>query len=63
MLMCDEDGVQIFGVLANGREPSENVALAEAGVDKDACFFCADEGGISRAAAGENAGFDYGDPP
>jgi hypothetical protein len=57
--MRDEDGVQIFGVLTNGREPGENVALAETGVDKDACFFCSDEGGISRAATGENADFDY----
>ena len=61
--MRDQDGVQLLSVLVNGREAGKNVALAEASVDEDARFFGADEGGISRAAAGENADFDYDEPP
>jgi hypothetical protein len=63
MLVRDEDGVQLFGVFVNGGEASQDVALAEAGIDEDASLFGADEGGISRAAGGEDADFDYDKPP
>jgi hypothetical protein len=63
MLVRDQDGVQLFGVFANQGKPGENVAFTETGVDEDARSFGADEGGISRAAAGENADFDYDKPP
>jgi hypothetical protein len=59
MLVRDQDRVQLFGSSSISGEPGENVALAEAGVDQDARFFGADEGGVSRAAAGENADLDY----
>jgi hypothetical protein len=63
MLVRDQDRVQQFWVFVDRGEPGENVAFAETGVDEDARFFGADEGGISRAAAGENADFNDGVPP
>jgi hypothetical protein len=63
MLVRDQDGVQHFGVFVDQGEPRESFALAEAGVNQDARFFGADEGGVSRTAAGEDADFDYGVPP
>jgi hypothetical protein len=63
MLVCDQNGVELFCVLANRAEPGKNVALAETGVDKDTRFFGSDEGRVSRAAAGENANVNDGVPP
>ena len=63
MLVRDQDGVELFGIFFDGGEAGQNVAPAQAGVDKDARFFGADESGISRAAAGENANFNDGAPP
>jgi hypothetical protein len=63
MLVRDEDRVQLFGIFLDGGQAGENVALAQARVDEDARFFGADESGISRTAAGENADFNYDAPP
>jgi hypothetical protein len=63
MLVRDEDGVQFFGVFVDGGQAGQDVAPAEAGIDQDARFFGADEGGISRAAGGEDADLDYDKPP
>jgi hypothetical protein len=43
MLVCDEDGVESFGVFVDGGEAGEDVALGEAGVDEEARFFGADK--------------------
>jgi hypothetical protein len=63
MLVRDQNGVQLFGIFFDGGKAGQNVAPAQAGVDKDTRFFGAEEGGISRAAAGEDANFDYDAPP
>src|SRR5579862_3796590 len=63
MLVRDQDRVELFGVFLDGSQAGQNVAFAEAGVDKDARFFGTDESGISRAAAGENANSNDGVPP
>jgi hypothetical protein len=63
MLVRDQDGVEHFGVFVDQGEPGESVALAEAGVNQDARFFGADEGGVSRTAAGEDADLNYDAPP
>jgi hypothetical protein len=63
MLVRDQDRVQLFGVFLDRGQPGQNVAPAEAGVDEDARFFGADEGGVSRTAAGENADLNYDNPP
>jgi hypothetical protein len=55
MLVRDQNRIQLFGVLADRGQPRQNVAPAQTGIDEEARFFGADEGGISRAAAGENA--------
>jgi len=63
MLMCDQDRVQHFRIFVDAGEAGQDVALAETGVNQNARFFGADEGGVSRAAAGENANFNYDAPP
>jgi hypothetical protein len=63
MFMRDEDRVQLFGVFTDRGQAGENVALAQAGVDQNARFFGADESGVSRATAGEDADLNYERPP
>ena len=63
MLVRDQDRVQLFRVFLDRGQAGKNVALAETGVDEDARFFGADESGISRTAAGENADLNYDKPP
>jgi hypothetical protein len=63
MLVGDQDRVQHFRVFVDKGEPGEDVALAQTSVNQDARFFGADESGVSRAAAGENADFNYDKPP
>jgi hypothetical protein len=63
MLVRDQDRVQLFGVFLDRGQAGQNVAPAQSGVDEDARFFGADESGISRTAAGENADLNYDAPP
>ena len=63
MLVRDQDRVQLFRVFLDQGEAGKYVAFAETGVDENARFFRTDEGGISGAAAGEDADFNDGAPP
>jgi hypothetical protein len=63
MLVRDQDRVQLFRIFLDRGQAGQNVAPAETGVDEDARFFGADESGISRTAAGENADLNYDAPP
>jgi len=63
MLVRDQDRVELFGVLVDGCQPRNDIALAQPGVDQDARLFGANEGGVSGTTAGENADLDYSAPP
>lgn len=61
--MRHQDGVEIFRLLLDGRHARQDVAFAQAGVHENGGALGADEGGVSRAAAGKDTNLDDDAPP
>jgi len=50
--MRNQDAIERFDILRDGRQSRLDFLAAQAGIDKDARAFGGDERGIPRAAAG-----------
>ena len=54
VLVRDQDGIEGFAVFADGRQSRVDLLAAEPRVHQDARALGGDEGGVPRAAAGQN---------
>ena len=63
VLVRDEHGVQIFGLLADFGKPARQFPDAEPCVDQDTRPRCGEERRVSRAATGQYAEFYYDKSP
>ena len=61
--MRDQDRIQSVALLVDGGEPRQKIAFAQSGVHQDARAPGTNEGGITRATAGEHTDFDDDAPP
>ena len=58
MLVRDQDRVQVLGLFVDGRQPGQNVALAQARIHEDTRALSPNERCIPRTAAGQHTDFE-----
>ncbi len=56
--MRDQNGVELFGILANRRQARDYFLAAEARIHQDACLPGGNECAVTRTAAGKNTDFE-----
>jgi hypothetical protein len=58
MFVRDQDGVEVVLAFADPLQTGRNLLPAQPGVDEETRAFGGNEGGIARAAAGQNTDLD-----